>query len=667
MSSNDLLPKMERAGDARQSAAPAGSRSQQDYTSPGNTAFPAGIDLAALDSSQFEMRAVGEILIALELPGGNRQDEARGMLGRLEREWFHSMPWVFDALSAAIDSATGLTRISLADELVRAANWQLQDATRWVESVTDANHADVGGAGLAFESAILQLRDRHERRERFAEAQQITARVLDPAPLIPSQVDAGLSRHFDAGPFPVDAFAPVMRDAILTVVEAYGLPLEMAGMAALAVLAATCGKGWMLERAVSGRKNFANIFVLIGADRGAGKGSLGCLVAPLIEANAKMEAEWRDNTFPQLAAREQVLAKKLERAAREASRSGMTLEGRECENQAVEISKELASVRRAKESGPSLWSGDCTSQKLAMLLAANADEALLIYSPEAGSVIRNWAGKYDSLGKADIDVLLSGYSCESVKVDRVGRPSVTLSEPCLSALLLAQPYLIRELLGNEEMRQRGLLARSLSILVPEREWSDDDGTQPEPDARVLGAWGALIGDIYRQRCGRSEAAVVYASDGATQTFLDYHNRIGRLANGPLKPIREELMRARENACRIALALHVVKSPRSNVLKLETANAAVQIGEWALWSSIKVLDAGLIEADRKRVQKLVDLIRAVGGRETLGRLAKRRGQPESQIRELVRRFPAILRLEPHAANGGGPRTERVVLVPAATHD
>jgi len=309
---------------------------------------------------------------------------------------------------------------------------------------------------------------------------------------------------------------------------------------------------------------------------------------------------------------------------------------------------------------PSLWASDVTSQKLGVLLAGSRDESLLIYSPEGGAVIRVWLGRYESSGKADIDLLLSGYSCEACRVDRIGRPSISLRAPCLSTLLMVQPCLLREVFANQEANERGLLARTLAFVAAGR-LAEDDGIAREPDRQAMDDWGALVRCLLRLRHDRTEPLTVRAEPAAFEVLRAFHNEAIRLRQGALAAVAGDLSRWRENACRVALAIHAAENPEGVTLTAETAVRAVRLVRWAGRSTVRLLASGLEAAAKARAEKLRGLLQRAGGKLTLGALDKRHGMAEAEAESLSHTFGSMFTIDDHANPKGGPRTRTISLV------
>ena len=483
--------------------------------------------------------------------------------------------------------------------------------------------------------------------------------IYQPAPTATKPALDWTWPDFEPGEFPIKTLPIVAKDAANAVAETFRLPIELAGMTALATLAGACGKSWQLEGAVDGRANFANLYVVVGARRGVGKGSVSQLVAPLINASANLEREWENNQLPTLKARQSILKQRIHTTLRSAAKP-TSIEQRECEDDIVIYQKEHDQIQREIDAPPSLWVGNVTSEKLGALLSSSSDESLLVYSPEAGEVLRVFFGKYRADGKGDIDLLLSGYSCEAVKVDRIGRPSISLEAPCITILLMVQPSLISELYGNEEARERGLLARILSFNAS-CEMVEDDGLSKRLNQSVMEAWGTRITDMLEFRKKNKIPKKVNVSKDASAVLRKYHNESIQLCKGPLSALAGDLSRWRENACRIALIIHVTDNPDSPNVDVETAERAVLIARWAQLSSLRNLTSGIEIQARARGDKLTEWIYKAGGKLTVGALHKNHGMSEEEATSLCRTFPKTFSIEPHSDPKGGPHTKLVRLL------
>jgi len=598
-----------------------------------------------------EARAIGNVLLAM----ADNPDEARAWTTSLRAELFTEHSAAFEALIRITADGRAFTFPAFVAELAAVSGMDKAAACGRAATYTDSDRA--AGIAADFNEALGLLEEAHARRElmrdglaNIARAQSIEVVALKPTVSAWPDLDPGL--------FPLDALPAVAATAAQALADAHSLPLELAGMTALATLAAACGKGWQLSGAVIGKSNFANVFVLAGAERGVGKGSVGALVEPLTRISAEQEQHWRDNVLPELRTKANVLKRRAEAAERDAS--GATDHDRGAAiAKATALQQELEAALHQIETMPSLWASDITSQKLGVLLAGSLDESLLIYSPEGGAVIRVWLGRYENSGKADIDLLLSGYSCEASRVDRIGRASISLRAPSLTTLLMVQPLLVRELFGSQEARERGLLARTLAFVAPGNV-VEEDGSAREPDPKAMDEWSATVGCLLRLRHDCKEPLAVRAEAGAETVFREFYNEGVRLRLGALAEVSSDLSRWRENACRVALAIHVAENPKSVVLTAETAERAVRLVRWAGLCTVRLLASGLEAKAKARADKLGNWLLRADGMLTLGTLSKKHGMDEPEVESLSRTFREMFVMEDLHNPKGGPRTKTIRL-------
>ena len=86
---------------------------------------------------------------------------------------------------------------------------------------------------------------------------------------------------------------------------------------------------------------------------------------------------------------------------------------------------------------------------------------LAILSPDARKVFKNILGRHSKDNSVDDSVFLMGWSGDTDKIDRVGRESITLQEPCLSMTLAIQPDKLEEIFSKRELHDGGFLPRCL--------------------------------------------------------------------------------------------------------------------------------------------------------------------------------------------------------------
>ena len=151
-----------------------------------------------------------------------------------------------------------------------------------------------------------------------------------------------------------------------------------------------------------------------------------------------------------------MLKRVLER--RQKSIEDLVSKGKATPEELEHIAQEVADF--VEEKPLQLYVDDITTEKLVSVMSANRGRAALISSE--GGIFDTLAGIYTR--NVNIDVLLKGYSGDTIRVDRIGRDSENIMNPSLTILLMTQPKVIADVLRNATFRGRGLTARFLYSL-----------------------------------------------------------------------------------------------------------------------------------------------------------------------------------------------------------
>lgn len=262
-------------------------------------------------------------------------------------------------------------------------------------------------------------------------------------------------RTVDVPEFPTYALPGWLSDMVEATAEGTQTPGDLGGVFALSVLAAACAKKVQI-RIRRGWIEPANLFTVISAPPASRKSAVfDALVAPLtaheIEETDRLEA-----TVAEAEAKVKLLEGRQKRALElHAKATGPDAEAAEAE--VLELAREI--TRLKVPSRPRLVADDATQEKLATLLMEQ-EGRMAVLSPEGG-VFDLLAGRYSAGGAPNIDVFLKGHAGDTIRVDRVGRPSEFVRRPALTVGLMVQPDVLRGLAEKPSFRGRGLLGRFL--------------------------------------------------------------------------------------------------------------------------------------------------------------------------------------------------------------
>lgn len=360
------------------------------------------------------------------------------------------------------------------------------------------------------------------------------------------------SEQMDAGPFPIDAFPPVMRCVAESLAEVHKIDVALPAMSALATLSGSIGKSVTVSGVVNGRTTHCNLYVVAGAPKSYGKGAASEAVKPIIEASAERLDHFQKYERADLQTDrellEEIKKKQLSDCKNEMKSVGS------CNKEALKkTNQELEQITWLLEckARPGYHIGSVTGAALEEHLVRN-DETAFSFSPEAGDTIRIALGKFSKDGSADIDLFLMGFSVETYSSGRAGRGFKTLM-PCISTLWMCQPSLLRELYSSKEAHERGFTARCLSFICEHDEIPYNDGIVREVDQRAVNDWNRLVLDTLE---GRKNLRNLPTDAAARTAFQQWDNESISLRNGLLRDIEGEAGRWLEHSIRIAGVLAV---------------------------------------------------------------------------------------------------------------
>lgn len=477
----------------------------------------------------------------------------------------------------------------------------------------------------------------------------------------------------EPGQFPIHALNPVMRAMVENVADVHRVPVELPAMCAVGIVSGALGNAFTLTGAVNGRDCHGNLYVIPAAPKSSGKGSVaGALVRPLLDASAELEADFKKNQLPGLKTEKAILEKRVNVLVNELA-TGKTGTGKERkpmgEMEKMETQRELERAHARLdvivpilEALPTYWLGNATSEAMERQFKRN-DLGLFCYSPEAGATVRVMLGKYTKGEAADLDLYLSGYTVEDWRSDRIGR-GVCQIKPCLSMLLMVQPSILRELMGNEEAFERGMTARTITFIV-ETEPLEDDGIVRHIKGGTESAWSQLVrGILTRREALAGNPHRITCTPEAREIFRQFHNESVRLRRGEFRDIEAELGRWRENAVRLAIGQCVADDLEAQELTGEQATRAVEIMRWCARSALKITNAARMQKWAKRADELHALLAGKpGGKETLRNLDKNHGFGPEEVHALAgQHFPEKFSVRVFAT--GGRPSEIVQLTPLA---
>lgn len=281
--------------------------------------------------------------------------------------------------------------------------------------------------------------------------------------------------------FPLDALPAEIRDYVAALSESVQTPVDLAGAAALGVIA-TCVQG---KYTIQGKPDWVeplNLYLTAIASSSERKSAVQkALVRPIND----YEEQYNLTHAAAVEAsrmRGRILLRR-QKAVEEQFSKGK-IEPKEVDQIASEVAEheDLQPMR--------LFVDDITPEKLASVLAQN-NGRMAVLSSEAG-IFDTLAGAYAKL--VNIDVMLKGYSGDPIRVDRIRRDSESIMRPTLTVLLMAQPGVVSKVLSNTTFRGRGLTARFL-FAMPESSVGSREYRTPGVPKNVYAAYAHRLVDM----------------------------------------------------------------------------------------------------------------------------------------------------------------------------
>lgn len=281
--------------------------------------------------------------------------------------------------------------------------------------------------------------------------------------------------QFDLPTFPANRLPDWIRVLVEAEATATQTPVDLAAMLALSVVAAACAKKVVI-RLKQGYVEPLNIFTVTALPPGNRKSTVFADTTRPFQEFEEAEARRADLEISRQEAGLRIKQAKLKKLEHEAA-SAKPQEQGSIVQQVNELAEDIA--RSAPRPSPKYIVDDCTPERLSTLIAEQGGR-IAVMSPE-GDVFDLMAGRYSAnAGATNLGIYLRGHAGDTLRVDRVGRPTEFVKSPALTIGLAVQPDVIRGLTDKPGFRGRGLLARFLYSLPASLLGRRDTSPPPVP-------------------------------------------------------------------------------------------------------------------------------------------------------------------------------------------
>ena len=406
---------------------------------------------------------------------------------------------------------------------------------------------------------------------------------------------------YELEPFPIDALPNDIGEYAAAVSENTQTPVDMAGTACLAFVA-VCIQG---KYAIEGKPGWVepmNIFSNIIASPSERKSAvLHAVVLP--GDNYEVQYNFRNAPVVEGSKMRRRVLERRQRAIEEQVAKGKAEPG-----DLDQIAREIAEFEDVRPL--QLYVDDITTEKLVSVMAGNRGRAALISSE--GGIFDTLAGIYTR--NVNIDVMLKGYSGDTIRVDRIGRESENIMNPSLTILLMTQPKVVSDVLGNATFRGRGLTARFLYCLPTSTVGNRRFQSKPVPDVVYQNYEQKIVNMLEEEYPPRPE--VITLSKEASELLTAFAEEIEPKMKTDYTEIADWAGKLVGNTLRIAGLLcrasvyRVEEFLTENdplVVNGETMKNAIRLGKYYLSHALAVYDAIPESAMYKQADKILKMI------------------------------------------------------------
>ena len=454
----------------------------------------------------------------------------------------------------------------------------------------------------------LERRDARTPEEITAELLGLVknAEVIRAVPSGKSE-SANLGETTQLQPFPLHCLAPVCETMARAICETVRVPESLPGCCILGIQSAAIGRGLQVKSGAN-RVTRGNLYILTSAESGSGKSETSRHSAkPFLQFEAERLKAWKVETLPGLLAERDILESEIAELKKQAGKADDAVERGEIHSQLKRKRAALEEIE-IKLRAPVLSCEDITSQKLAELLAHNAEQ-LASLSADAGEIVNVLLGRYNKLDRTDESVYVKAFTGDYCKVDRKSSEPVLLQSPCLSALWLTQPDKLDSLLAERSLSDGGLIPRILTChtCCEAREIVQN---APEIPAGVENEYANLIRSLIETYRLADEPFTIEPTPEALEAMNAHYNAIVKRRRSDLRDVTIYAARWNEQAWRIAVCLHAGlhgAHAHEHTLELDTAKRAIELADWFAVQQLEILSAGRDKARREIRDQVLSLL------------------------------------------------------------
>jgi hypothetical protein len=445
--------------------------------------------------------------------------------------------------------------------------------------------------------------------------------------------------------FPLDTLPDTFRKPVEELMRHYRVPALLPATCALVINSVALGRGVVTRSNV--RRTYGNLYAIIGAQSGSGKTPpYDDLMVPLMNLQKDSLKEFKTNQKPRAEAELKLLDSEIHALTKHRKGSKKFSEAEDNRHEKLaELLQQKAELEDKLQYTGRLWTEDFTSEALGILLANN-NEQMAILTDDGGLVIYNLLGRYTDGDVRDDVLLCKAKTVSAVPIDRVGRESVLLHQPCVAMLVLTQPDLLYKLFGNQRLLVGGFLARTLAADSKMQILDETEESEPDPDSDIMTQWNDHIQGLVKMFRFAEEPSFLAVEPEIRKLSRDYFNKCAAKARRTLSDVSSFAIRWCERAWEIAINLHMgihgVKWADNPVkLSVATFKNAMLISDFFADRQLEVLQRPRIEAQHKCRERLEEVFENNKKTPmTLRTLRDRHGIKKDEVISCVKSHPDV---------------------------
>ena len=434
--------------------------------------------------------------------------------------------------------------------------------------------------------------------------------VTDPSYVPPKEYRTGIPDNWEppipfgryiAAPFPTEALPEDIADYVEAVAESTQTPVDMAGTAALAAIAVCLQGKYKIRGKDDWLEPLNGYFIVINPPSERKSAVENAIVRPLDayeeQYNIQHAGEVETSRMQRrvLEKRQRAIEDKVSKGQADAS-------------EMEAIGKEIADYEEVRPM--QLYVDDITTEKLVAVMGENKGRAALVSSE--GGIFDTLAGIYTK--NVNIDVMLKGYSGDTIRVDRIGRVSESIMDPSLTVLLMTQPGVVSAVMDNTTFRGRGLTARFLYSMPVSFVGRRNFDSEPVPPA-VYQRYERKMIDLLEDEYSRPPE-IITLSPEASRLLSGFASEIESHLMTDLAEMSDWAGKLVGNTLRLAGLLCRAGTYRSHefledhdplVVDEGTMTGAIKLGRYFLNHAQAVHDVLPVNAMYKEAEKILQMI------------------------------------------------------------